>query len=222
MSHNKNTHISFDLDGTLIDSFSLMKKSWENANEKLGLDISWINYREHIGQKFSKICANLGIENRFEEIQTCYFDYNAENIHQIKAIEGLDHLLHWLSTNKVSWSIVTSKPRYTTERILNHFQIFPHYLVCSDDIGAGKPNGEAAELLKERFGEMKIIYVGDTVIDHLFAINGKFDFIYVANQNTEIVSENFKGIANYIKNDFQIVRDLTELTHFLQGKNVDC
>ena len=57
-----NFHISFDLDGTLINSIPLMKLSWENVNKKLNLGIGWENYKKNIGLPFSKICKNLSIE----------------------------------------------------------------------------------------------------------------------------------------------------------------
>ena len=36
-----NIHISFDLDGTLINSIPLMKLSWENVSSQLNLGIGW-------------------------------------------------------------------------------------------------------------------------------------------------------------------------------------
>ena len=63
-----NIHISFDLDGTMIDSIPLMKLSWENVNEKLNLGIGWDAYRKNIGLPFSQICKNLGVEGLEQEV----------------------------------------------------------------------------------------------------------------------------------------------------------
>ena len=80
----KINHISFDLDGTLIDSLPLMRESWTHATKKIGVDTPWIQFRENIGLQFEKICANLGLENVSNELADEYFGFNRENLHKIK------------------------------------------------------------------------------------------------------------------------------------------
>ena len=113
----KINHISFDLDGTLIDSLPLMRESWTHATEKIGVDTPWIPVRENIGLQFEKICANLGLENVSNELADEYFGFNRENLHKIQPMPKLNVLLDWLAESEFTWSIITSKPRITYEVI---------------------------------------------------------------------------------------------------------
>ncbi len=174
-----NVHISFDLDGTLIDSIPLMKLSWENVNSKLNLGIGWEVYRKNIGLPFSQICKNLSVEGLESEIYDLYFKFNNDNVNKIKPMDGLQDCVDWLNSNNIDWSIITSKPKLTTAPILDLFNLNPRVLITSDDIKDGKPHSESSQLLRSQLSNRinKIYYVGDTTIDHLFSINSKFEFI---------------------------------------------
>ena len=84
-----NIHISFDLDGTMINSLPLMKLSWENVSSRLNLGIGFEEYRKNIGLSFSQICKNLSLERLELEAYDLYFKFNQENIDKIKPINGL-------------------------------------------------------------------------------------------------------------------------------------
>lgn len=186
-----NIHVSFDLDGTLIDSIPLMKESWENVNNKLNLKVGWDQYKVNIGLHFDEICNNLKLEYDKEKIRETYFEYNKNNIDKIKLMPGVKSLLADLHDNNISWSIITSKPRCTTTNIIKHFKFQPEIVICSDDINRGKPNHASADLLHEKLGNQNfetIYYVGDTVVDHLFAINSGFKFIQFRHEPENLTS----------------------------------
>ena len=146
-------HISFDLDGTLIDSIPLMKLSWNNVNTKLGLGIGWGAYRKHIGLPFSQICKNLSIESFEVEAYDLYFRFNLENVDKIKPVDGLMECIKWMELNNISWSIITSKPKITTIPILNLFHLKPNILITADDVENGKPRIDSAQLLVSQLDE---------------------------------------------------------------------
>ncbi len=172
-------HISFDLDGTLINSIPLMKLSWENVNKKLNLGIGWEIYKKNIGLPFSQICKNLSIERLEPEISELYFSFNQKNIEKIKPTNGLKECQEWLKKNNINWSIITSKPKITTNPILAYFDLNPNFLITSDDVENGKPYIDGSKILSSKLTKKykTIYYVGDTTIDHLFAINSGFHFI---------------------------------------------
>jgi len=174
-----NIHISFDLDGTLINSLTLMKLSWENVNTKLNLGIGWEMYRKNIGLPFKEICKNLSLQKLEPEIFDLYFQFNKDNVDIIKPINGLTDCINWMSISKIDWSIITSKPRVTTLPILEQFNLNPKVLITSDDVQNGKPYNESSQLLISQLSVKidNIFYVGDSTIDHLFALNSGFKFI---------------------------------------------
>ena len=205
---NSNVHISFDLDGTLIDSFPLMRESWENVNAKLGLGIGWEAYKKNIGLPFSQICKNLLIEDMHPEIYELYFKFNQENVDKIKPMNGLKGLIDWLTLNNVDWSIITSKPKKTTIPILKLFDLNPTVLITACDVEIGKPNVESSKLLISQLSKKinKIYYVGDTTIDHLFAINSGLEFIEFSESSPNPYILNFRHVISNLTNIQNIVK----------------
>ena len=70
-------HISFDLDGTLINSIPVMKQAWKETMVELGLAVGFENYKRYIGLKFDDIMKKLGLENISNEISLLYFKKTA-------------------------------------------------------------------------------------------------------------------------------------------------
>ena len=202
-----NIHISFDLDGTMINSLPLMKLSWENANSRLNLGIGFEEYRKNIGLSFSQICKNLSLERLELEAYDLYFKFNQENIDKIKPINGLKECIEWMSVSNIDWSIITSKPKITTMPILELFDLNPKVLITADDVENGKPYIDSSQLLTSQLSDKinKIYYVGDTTIDHLFAVNSGFEFIEF-NQ----LAEN-----KYILNKRLVISNLAEIKNII-------
>jgi phosphoglycolate phosphatase-like HAD superfamily hydrolase len=203
MAMINNIHISFDLDGTVIDSIPLMKLSWENVNEKLNLGLGWDAYRKNIGLPFSQICKNLGLERLEQEVYDIYFGFNQENTDKIKPMKGLSECIQWIEKNDISWSIVTSKPKMTSMQILELFDLKPEILITADDVEKGKPHIESAQLLISQLDDKfdKIYYIGDTTVDHLFSINSGFEFIEFNTLST----------SQYILNNRSVVSNLSDI-----------
>ncbi len=198
-----NIHISFDLDGTLIDSIPLMKLSWENVNTKLNLGTGWDVYRKNIGLPFSQICKNLSLEGVESEAYDLYFKFNQDNVDKIKPMDGLKECIEWMDMRNVGWSIITSKPKITTDTILELLDLNPKVLITADDVENGKPCIDSSQLLTSQLNDKinKIYYVGDTTIDHLFAINSGFEFIEF-NQLSE---------SQYILNNRPVISNLLDI-----------
>ena len=88
---------------------------------------------------------------------------------------GLDKLLLNLESNGILWGIVTNKPRYLTEILLEKLNLTEccAVLVCPDDVKNTKPDPEpmflAVDKLNERFNldltAENCVYVGDHIRD---------------------------------------------------------
>jgi HAD superfamily hydrolase (TIGR01549 family) len=209
-------HFSFDLDGTLIDSLPLMRASWENCTNELGLQATWLEYRQQIGLPFKDICNNLGISDRYDEVREKYFSFNMQNIGLVEAMEGLADLLIFLGDNKISWSVITSKPRQTTTPILERFGLHPEIVITSTDVTMGKPHSQAGKVLKEAVEDSEIVYVGDSMVDHLFAINCGFYFVRCCFDGKEVLVKDREAYSQ-IKNPHQVAKTLGEVRSILAG-----
>lgn len=211
-------HISFDLDGTLINSIPLMKASWENVCKELDLKIGWSVYREYIGLPFDKICENLEIVNLKSEVKEIYFQFNKRNIGLIEPMPGLQDCCNWLKKEKIEWSIITSKPKFTACEIVDRFDLNPNILITCDDTLTGKPSTAPAELLRNQLdkNQRAFYYVGDTLIDHLFSVNAGFKYIEFNDKNNIILNrELYKKINKFICNEKLIIENLNEIKNLI-------
>lgn len=171
-------HLSFDLDGTLINSLPLMKSSWETLCRKYNIRVGWSQFKLQLGLPFEVICLNLGLEDLAVDLHNDYFDYNYRNIDKVEPMPGLEFLKEWLAMENIEWSILTSKPKKTAVPILSKFSLNPSIVIFCDDTVQGKPSIEPAMLLKSKVSpNKKITYVGDSIVDHLFAVNSGFKFV---------------------------------------------
>tara|TARA_B100001059_G_C17835213_1_gene587589 strand:+ start:1496 stop:2119 length:624 start_codon:yes stop_codon:yes gene_type:complete len=176
---NKNIVIGFDFDGVIVNSLSVMEKSWKRLNSNNNLNIPFIKYKENIGLKFNMILDKIGInENLHNTIYKEYFDGTKEFKNEITLYPYVIETLTRLKLKSIPIFIVTSKPRANTLDLLNKFNIEVDLLVCADDVVNGKPHKESGDLVLDKFGNSKIYYVGDMESDRQFAKNCKFNFIH--------------------------------------------
>lgn len=172
-------HISFDLDGTLINSFGNMKIAWQGATEKLHINCGFSEYRRFVGLPFPKIMELLGLKNYVTELSEEYFSRTRALAGNIPEIEGAKDLLKLCRSKGYKVSIITSKPRANSEDIVAKMGFDVDELICGDDFSKGKPDPYAAFLVCKRLGVTpeETLYVGDMVFDFQFALNAGMQFV---------------------------------------------
>lgn len=185
-------HISFDLDGTLINSFANMKTAWEAATAELHINCGFAEYRRYVGLPFPRILEMLDLSNYESELSDLYFRHTRQLADQIPVIEGAPELLERCRARGLSTSIVTSKPRRNSELIVERFGFHVDRLICGDDLKRGKPDPAAAQLLCEELGlaPADILYVGDAIFDFQFALNAGAHFLFFTDQGANRMPTN--------------------------------
>tara|TARA_B100000953_G_C17920262_1_gene390540 strand:- start:136 stop:771 length:636 start_codon:yes stop_codon:yes gene_type:complete len=173
-------HISFDLDGTLIDSIDLMRQSWEYSAKKLHININFSEYKKYIGLPFRNIIENLNLIEDYQAIKEAYFYFSSKHLEQIELHPEAYKIIQYLEKSNVGWSIITSKPRDTAELILTHFKLQPNYMICPEDTKRGKPFHDPMLLLKDKIhsDDATILYVGDVLSDLQFSVESGVGYIH--------------------------------------------
>ena len=115
----KINHVSFDLDGTLINSFSVMRRAWSETMFELGLAVGFDEYKRYIGLPFSRIIEKFGMEKIENEISALYFHKTKKYSDQINIVHGAADILDWCKQNEMTTSIITSKPSVNTQAIVS-------------------------------------------------------------------------------------------------------
>ncbi|WP_201577409.1 MULTISPECIES: HAD family hydrolase [Psychrobacter] len=174
--------VLFDLDGTLIDTAAdfvriIAKMSRENdwqappealIREQVSAGASsMVKLMLHQnGQDSVSEEALLGFRQQFLD------DYEAEICVDSCVFSELEEVLTTLEKKGVPWGIVTNKPRYLAEQLLQKMQLDERCaaLVCPEDVSRPKPDPEPMYMALEKLGIPRgaagcVLYVGDHIRD---------------------------------------------------------
>lgn len=180
-------HISFDLDGVLIDSLSVMELAWSSAMRHVELNIPFDDYKKLIGIPFNQILGLLSVPDQSrEKVKRFYDKISSENISNIKVFDGVSNAIKHAQAAGLKISIVTSKPKSRTDEILKyHFPDIQFNMVVSpEDIpsGRGKPYPDPILLTCVMLGVDPgcSIYVGDMESDREAAKRAGVHFVHAA------------------------------------------
>lgn len=174
-------HISFDLDGTLIDSIDVMRAAWEETVDKFHLVHDFSEYKQEIGLPFHVIMNSIGVVDDDREIEKYYFSRTEKYADQVKIYSGALEFIERIKRSNMTTSIITSKPKKNTKDILKHFNISVDVLVCGDDPSGSKPSAEPMQYVRKVLGLDKddsVLYFGDMITDIVFCINSNIDYCH--------------------------------------------
>ncbi|GAA0807950.1 HAD family hydrolase [Psychrobacter piscatorii] len=174
--------VLFDLDGTLIDTAA----DFVRIIGKMSLENDWqappeAEIREQVSAGASAMVQLMLRHNDQLEVseeallafrQQFLDDYEADICVDSCLFEGLEAVLVDLDSKGVPWGIVTNKPRYLAEKLLNKMQLDERcaVLVCPDDVSRSKPDPEPMYMALEKLGIPRgaagcVLYVGDHIRD---------------------------------------------------------
>jgi phosphoglycolate phosphatase-like HAD superfamily hydrolase len=200
---DKLKHISFDLDGTIIESKELMKEAWNYATKKLSISCDFANYESYIGLPFLNIMKVLGLEKYGKELEEIYFSYTSRFSSKIMLINGAADALDLCKSLGYSTSIITSKNRVNSEEIIGRLNLHYDYLICGNDYSKGKPSTAPWQALNKDImvQPQEILYIGDMIFDLQFAQNYGAHFVHFSNNGSNLLPstlvQNFTSIERW-------------------------
>ena len=172
--------VLFDLDGTLLDT-SLDFAYALNQTLK-NFDQPTLRYQDirKVVSQGGLAMTQLGFPDltgdELEEKRQFFLKIYFENIaHHTQIFPGLQTGLQGLADKKIPWGIVTNKPGWLTEKLLEfiEFPTPPLSVVCGDTLAVRKPNPEPMYLAAEQCGvnASECLYLGDHPRDIEAGIN---------------------------------------------------
>lgn len=169
---NKITHLCFDLDGTLINSFYNIYFATNETLKNLGIKalINEADFRLIIGLHFNEIFEKLNIPvNDFEEFISLYKKIYFDFIDSSKIYPAVIETLQLLYTKNIKISLLTTKAQDQTDKIIDHFELRKYFsLVMGRRDGiAHKPSAEPLQIICKELNVFPsaTIMVGDTELD---------------------------------------------------------
>ena len=141
--------VLFDLDGVLIDSWSVLRRAFECAWSEAGLSgvPPLSEFADQLGRPFPRILAELGLP---QSMAGRYSGTSADLASEMNTYPGVESVLEAL--RKQGWliGIVTGKAwRQTTDIFAEQGSAFIDALTTPDD-GVGKPDAAAISGLLEQ------------------------------------------------------------------------
>lgn len=169
--------VLFDLDGTLVDTAPDLVGALFGLMEEAGLPTpSFTSMRNRVSHGASALIkSGFNIEEAHPEFgkhrQALLDAYEARVAEETQLFDGISEILSELIELGIAWGIVTNKPTYLTEALLDELKLphTPACIICGDTYENRKPHPEpllkAADLLN--INHQKCIFVGDANIDIL-------------------------------------------------------
>jgi pseudouridine 5'-phosphatase len=153
------TAVLFDMDGLMVDTEPLARRSWERVAAAYGATMSDDLFQRMLGRRtvesarmvLDEIQLPLTLEELVERKTN---EYLASLDGGVPAMPGLFALLDQLDARHIPWAVATSSPRSVAEIVLGKLGITERYhaLAGGDEVAHGKPAPDIFLLAAERLG----------------------------------------------------------------------
>jgi len=173
--------VLFDLDGTLLDTAPDLAFALNETLREFGLaPLPYESIRpvvSHGGIALIKLGFDLGPEDEGYQPRREYLlnTYRANIARETRLFAGMDQLLDTLERQGLNWGVVTNKPAWLTEPLLQELGLYERaaVVVSGDTLNERKPHPAPMLLACERAGSQayECLYVGDAKRDIEAGIN---------------------------------------------------
>lgn len=164
--------VLFDLDGTLIDTAAdfiriIQNMCRDKGVEPVASDLIRAQVSEGARAMVKLVYPELDVNDRvFLEHRQRFLDiYGADIAVDTDLFDGMYALLDELEATQIPWGIVTNKPRWLSEALLEALNLSTRcsVLVCPEDVTHTKPDPEPMYLAAQQINiaPEDCIYVGD-------------------------------------------------------------
>ena len=179
--------VIFDLDGTLVDSYTALAEAVNFARRQHGMrELGAARIREFVGDGLDKLLQRAFENERVPPSVRDAFETRYDEIccAESKVLADVEATLAELAGAGVAMAVCTNKPTSFSKKILDFLQLAPYFraIVGPDLAGARKP--EARHLLHTLAATScapgEALFVGDMPIDVHAARNSGIDVAVVA------------------------------------------
>jgi phosphoglycolate phosphatase len=178
--------VLFDLDGTLVDSYTALAEAVNFARREHGLhELSAMRIRDFVGdglqtllqRAFDRHDVPQSVQNAFEK------RYDEICCGESKVLADVEATLDQLARDGVAMAVCTNKPTGFSKKILEFLRLAPYFraIVGPDLAGARKPDAQhvLCTLASTGCEAAEALFVGDMPIDVHAARNSGIDVAVV-------------------------------------------
>lgn len=164
--------VLFDMDGTLTDSLPLIKKTYFEVFQAMGIPWGDDDVMKLIGLPLRQIGGMMAGEEKTEEFFEAYqTQYRLSHAGLMRLFPGTEELLQSLRQRNYALGVVTSKSRRGTDLTLDFLELnsFFDVVITVDDTKSHKPSPDPVLAALNRLGKKQeqAIFIGDSPFDIL-------------------------------------------------------
>lgn len=176
--------IIFDLDGTVLYTDELIKRSFIKVFEKYkpGYTLNEDELLSFLGPSLKETFSKYFPDEMFDELLNYYHDYNhSHHEDYVYVYPTVIETLEYLKAKGYPLAIVTTKLKVAAYVGLNTFDLNKYFdiIIGLDDVKFTKPDPEGILKAMEQLGISKAIYIGDNITDILAGKNAGVETIAV-------------------------------------------
>jgi phosphoglycolate phosphatase len=178
--------VLFDLDGTLVDSYTALAEAVNYTRRQHGLpELSGARIREFVGDGLDKLLARAFESQRVPTSVKIAFETRYDEIccQESKVLADVEATLEELSRLNVAMAVCTNKPTSFSRKILEFLDLARHFraIVGPDLAGARKPEAQHLLCTLDATGAEAgdALFVGDMPIDVHAARNSRIEVAVV-------------------------------------------
>src|SRR5215212_6934743 len=164
--------VLFDLDGTLVDSYTALAEAVNFARRQHGRhELSAVRIREFVGDGLERLLQRAFDSDRVPRSVQIAFESRYDEIccGESKILAEVEATLGELSVLGVAMAVCTNKPTSFSRKILEHLGLAPYFraIVGPDLAGARKPDAQHVlhTLEATECEPADALFVGDMPID---------------------------------------------------------
>jgi len=168
---NKITTVLFDLDGTLIDTAPDMARALNLLLEEQQYPMLPYEKIRPVVSNGSQALVNLGFQDtvdaeKLEQLKQRYLEIYESNLCvESRLFDGLASILERIEQQHMKWGVVTNKPGWLTEPLLQQLQLSERSscIVSGDTTAYRKPHPEPMLYACKQAGSKpaECLYIGD-------------------------------------------------------------
>ena len=213
---SKKELIVFDLDGTLIDTLRDLNNAVNFDLTKNGFDNRYLEHtRRSIGDGVAMLVKRSVPSDCDEEIYKKTLKdfedyYQLHSSEYTTAYDGMTETLEYLKRKGYLLAVSTNKIENVAQELIDSIYPCVFDTVCGDNkVRQRKPAPDSINEIMRRLSihdKSKIIYIGDTEVDHLTAENSGVDSLIVTygyRTEEELKKFNFNNVCIHSPSDIK-------------------
>lgn len=163
--------VIFDLDGTLVDAYSAIIKSFNYALRQLGLpEKGSLTIRRAVGWGDKQLLSPFVKRKDLAKALSLYRNHHKTALLKYSHLFGnVKYVLGYLRRKGYKLAVASNRPTKFSLILIRHLEIKKYfdYCLCADKLKYGKPNPEILRkiIIKFSLKPNEALYVGDMSID---------------------------------------------------------